>query len=101
MTARTHEAPDRLSRECATVMRECPDQSEALRFPLVLALLDAAIAAVEDAIPDRFEHEGHTYRLHLRLSRVDVGIYPEATSAPCLLRVETEGLRWCGFQPGQ
>lgn len=69
-------------------------------FPNAAALVDAAITALEDSLPDRLDYEGRIYRLRARLVAVDVGFHVDVARAKPMLRVVTEGVRWLGFKPG-
>ncbi len=94
-------AKDALVEECRELMQEgFVPGSNLLSHPRALGLIEAAIAAIEDSVPDRFEHEGKTYRLRVKFCCLDVGVHVDLASATPLLRVETEGLRWCGYRPG-
>ncbi|MDY0330251.1 MAG: hypothetical protein RBR52_07130 [Thiomonas sp.] len=76
-----------------------PDQ-ELNTHPAARDLIEAAIAAIETAIPDQFEHGGRTYFLRSMIRLVDLGIHADPAKATPLLRMVTESKRWCGFRPG-
>ena len=101
MTRRRQDPHELLVQECRALQsNNWPAGDTFAAYPHALALIEAAIAAIEANIPARFEHEGQTYRLRTLLKRIDLGIHIDPASAKPLLRLETEGLRWCGFKPG-
>jgi hypothetical protein len=101
MTSRRQDPGDLLEAECRALQsNHRPGWDTFAAYPHALALVEAAIAAIEENIPAEFEHEGKTYRLRTRLKRIDLGIHIDPASAKPLLRLETEGLRWLGFKPG-
>lgn len=103
MTARrATDVHARIAAECAQIQAAPPNVDGDLLtvYPHALALLESAIAAIENAVPECVEHEGRVYRLRLRLQRLELGIYPDGSSATPMLHLQTEGLRWCGYRPG-
>lgn len=101
MTAPAADVHALIERECRILQsNDWPAGDNFSAYPHALALIEAAIAAMEASIPDKFEHQGRTYRLRTMLKRIDLGILVDPASAKPLLRLQTEGLRWCGFKPG-
>ena len=101
MTRRRQDPSDLLEAECRALQsNDWPAGDTFAAYPHALALIEAAIAAIEASLPDGFEHEGKTYRLRTMLKRIDLGVFIDPASARPLLRLETEGLRWLGFKPG-
>jgi hypothetical protein len=92
---------DRIVAECSAIQAApVAAGNDLAAYPHALALIESAIAAIENVIPDHFDHEGRSYRLRVLLQRIDLGIHADASSATPMLRLQTEGLRWCGHRPG-
>ncbi|CDW92232.1 MULTISPECIES: hypothetical protein [unclassified Thiomonas] len=101
MSSSRQDPSDLLEAECESLQSNSwADGDNFVNYPNAAALIESAIAAIEKSIPDRFEHDGRTYRLRSKLKRLDLGIHKDPASARPLLRLETESLRWLGFKPG-
>ncbi|MDD4887586.1 MAG: hypothetical protein PHO64_11805 [Thiomonas sp.] len=101
MTRAADRLHERIAQECRAIQTPAaPGGNDPRDYPHALRLLEAAIAALEASIPAQFEFEGRTYRLRARFKRIELGLHADPASASPLILLETEGLRWCGFQPG-
>lgn len=100
--SRAADLHSRIEQECRSIMgsQPVPGGDLATTYPAAYGLIDAAIAAIEAAIPAQFEHAGRTYSLRALLLRIDLGIHADPADPRPLLRGQTESLHWCGFTPG-
>ncbi len=73
---------------------------EIAKRPALCALLQSAMAAIENAIPATLEHEGETYFLCVRIAQAELGIHSTHSEATPLVHVMAAGGRWAGHRPG-
>ncbi len=71
------------------------------RRPALRTLIQQAVEAIEAAMPASILHEGRRYFLCVRVDAVELGIHCAADDPAPLVRVLTEGGKWCGHRPGR
>lgn len=93
-------APQDLRSECDAVMRRAHAGQPAVpedQFPTANRLADAAIAQIEQSLPEGFELDGVRYFLRTKIVQGELAIFETRTAESPLAALRFAGLCWHGF----